>query len=173
MTALAGGPTLGLAEAAKVCGVSVSTLRRKRPDLEANGAVQTDKGWRIPVTALIALDLMSRTTDAPHETHHETPVTPAMTPPLDALSEELDALRSKLAAAEQRAAVAEAVAAERERLIQSQAMALRMLGAGASEPREEAHDSRQENVPDTQLAKPEPRPTLWSRITGARRQQSS
>lgn len=134
MTALAGGPTLGLAEAAKACGVSVSTLRRKRPDLEANGAVQTDKGWRIPVTALIALGLMSRTTDTPHETHHETPATPVMKPQSDALTEELDALRSKLAAAEQRAAVAEAVAAERERTIQSQAMALRMLEAGASKP---------------------------------------
>lgn len=134
MTPLAGGPTLGLAEAAKACGVSVSTLRRKRSDLKANGAVQTDKGWRIPVTALIALDLMSRTTDAPHETHHKTPVAPIMTPPSDVLKEELDALRSKLAAAEQRAAVAEAVAAERERTIESQAMALRMLEAGVSKP---------------------------------------
>lgn len=173
MTALAGGPTLGLAEAAKACGVSVSTLRRKRPDLEANGAVQTEKGWRIPVTALIALGLMGRTSDAPHDAHPETPVMPTMTPPRDALTEELDALRSRLADAEQRAAVAEAVAAERERMIQSQAMALRMLGAGAPEHREDAHDVRQNDVPDTPSARPDPRPTLWSRLTGARRQQSA
>jgi hypothetical protein len=54
----------------------------------------------------------------------------------DTLTGELDTLRSQLAAAEQRAAVAEeraagalAVAAERERVIQTQAMALRMLEA--------------------------------------------
>jgi hypothetical protein len=129
----AGVPTLGLAEAAKACGVSVSTLRRKRPELEVHGAAQTAKGWRIPVTALIAIGLMGRTTDAHHESRHDTPTTPSMTPamtaPVEALTGELEALRAKLAAAEQRAAVAEAVAAERERVIQTQAMALRMLEA--------------------------------------------
>jgi septal ring factor EnvC (AmiA/AmiB activator) len=47
----------------------------------------------------------------------------------DVLMGELDALRVKLAEAEQRAAVAEAIATERERIIQTQAMALRMLEA--------------------------------------------
>jgi hypothetical protein len=120
---------LGLAEAAKACGVSVSTLRRKRPELEANGAAQTAKGWRIPVTALIALGLMDRTTDTRHESQHDTPMTPTTTAPGDALTGELDALRAALAVAEQRAAVAEAIAAERERVIQTQATALRMLEA--------------------------------------------
>lgn len=122
-----GGPTLGLAEAAKACGVSVSTLRRKRPELTAHGAAQTANGWRIPVTALIALGLMDRTTDARHESQHDSPLAPITTAPAEALKGELDALRAQLAAAEQRAAVAEAVAAERERTIQTQAMALRML----------------------------------------------
>jgi hypothetical protein len=127
----AGVPTLGLAEAAKACGVSVSTLRRKRTELAAHGAAQTATGWRIPVTALIALGLMGRTSDTPHESRHDTPVTPTMaaatTASDDALAGELDALRIKLAEAEQRAAVAEAIAVERERIIQAQAMALRML----------------------------------------------
>jgi hypothetical protein len=109
---------MGLAEAAKACGVSVSTLRRKRTDLEAHGAAQTASGWHIPVTALIALGLMERVT-AP----------PSSDTPSDTLTGEVDALRSQLAAAEQRAAVAEAIAAERERIIQTQAMALRMLEA--------------------------------------------
>lgn len=126
-----GVPTLGLAEAAKACGVSVSTLRRKRPELAAHGAAQTAKGWRIPVTALIALGLMGRTSDTHQESRHDTPSIPAMTASTtgadDALAGELDALRAKLANAEQRAAVAEAVAAERERIIEAQAMALRML----------------------------------------------
>jgi hypothetical protein len=125
----AGGPTLGLAEAAKACGISVSTLRRKRPELAAHGAAQTANGWRIPVTALIALGLMDRTTDTRHETRHDTPMTPTTTAPTDALTAQLDALRTALADAERRAAVAEAVAVERERTIQTQAMALRMLEA--------------------------------------------
>lgn len=123
----AGVPTLGLAEAAKVCGVSVSTLRRKRPELAAHGAAQTATGWRIPVTALISLGLMGRTSDAHHEARHDTPTTATTRVVDDVLTGELDALRAKLAEAEQRAAVAEAVAAERERVIQTQAMALRML----------------------------------------------
>lgn len=129
VTPPAGVPTLGLAEAAKACGVSVSTLRRKRPELAAQGAAQTATGWRIPVTALIALGLMDRTTDARHDGRHDTHMTPITTAPSDALTAQLDALRTALAAAEQRAAVAEAVAAERERTIQTQAMALRMLEA--------------------------------------------
>lgn len=109
---------MGLAEAAKACGISVSTLRRKRTDLEAHGAAQTASGWHIPVTALIALGLMERVTAPPS---HDTPS--------GTLTGEIDTLRSQLAAAEKRAAVAEAIAAERERVIQTQAMALRMLEA--------------------------------------------
>lgn len=129
----AGVPTLGLAEAAKACGVSVSTLRRKRTELAAHGAAQTATGWRIPVTALISLGLMGRTSDAHHETRYDTPTRTSMTATTrvadDVLTGELDALRMKLAEAEQRAAVAEAVAAERERIIEAQAMTLRMLEA--------------------------------------------
>jgi hypothetical protein len=77
---------------------------------------------------------MDRTTDARHESQHDTPMTPTTTAPGDALTAQLDALRTALADAERRAAVAEAVAAERERMIQMQAMALRMLEAGTSKP---------------------------------------
>lgn len=114
----AGVPLMGLAEAATACGVSVSTLRRKRGELKELGAAETARGWQIPVTALITLGLMDRVTDPP-----------SYDAPSDTLTGELDALRAQLAAAEQRAAVAEAVAAERERVIQTQAMALRMLEA--------------------------------------------
>jgi hypothetical protein len=94
----------------------VSTLRRKRTQLKELGAAETARGWQIPVTALISLGLMDRVTAPPSDDA-----------PSDALTGELEALRTALAAAEQRAAVAEAVAAERERMIQTQAMALRML----------------------------------------------
>lgn len=111
-----GVPLMGLAEAASACGVSVSTLRRKRGELKELGAAETARGWQIPVTALITLGLMDRVTEPPS---HDAPS--------DGLTGELDALRSALADAERRAAVAEAIAAERERIIQTQAMALRML----------------------------------------------
>jgi hypothetical protein len=124
-------PVLGLAQAAKACGVSESTIRRKRPELLAAGATQDSRGWRIPVPALIQLGLMDRTTapdapDSPPVAAQEAVTTPATQTPMEPL---LEALREKLAAAEQRAAVAEAIAEERERIIAVQAQALRMLEA--------------------------------------------
>jgi hypothetical protein len=135
-----GTPFLSLAEAAKASGVSVSTIRRKRPELKELGAAETAKGWQIPVTALITLGLMDRVTAPLHEAPSPAQVKSIMTPPPDAPSDsplqELEALRkgqadllAKLADAERRAAVAEAVATERERIIQTQATALRMLEA--------------------------------------------
>jgi hypothetical protein len=181
MTPPVGVPTLGLAEAAKACGVSVSTLRRKRPELTANGAAQTANGWRIPVTALIALGLMGRTTDAHHESRHDTPVIPAMkattTGASDALAGELDALRIKLAEAEQRAAVAEAIAAERERIIQTQAMALRMLEAtkapapavpGAAAPAPTEGTATAPSAPDTTKDRPSKPVPLFRRLLSRR-----
>jgi hypothetical protein len=150
---------MGLAEAASACGVSVSTLRRKRGELKELGAAETARGWQIPVTALITLGLMDRVTEPP-----------SSDAPSDTLTGELEALRAKLAAAEQRAAVAEAVAAERERVIQTQAMALRMVeasktpapatpGADASTPPE--GPATVPSAPDTDTTRgrpPEPAP---------------
>lgn len=120
----------------------MSTLRRKRPQLKELGAAETAKGWQIPVTALITLGLMDRVTAPPQATPTTSTVKGVTTPPIDAPndapSEELEALRAaqaelreKLADAEKRAAVAEARAEERERVIQTQASALRMLEASA------------------------------------------
>lgn len=126
---------VGLAEAARVAGVSASTIRRRRTELEALGAVQGPKGWQIPIPALIELGLMARTTAPdeviPPETSHETPVEGVMT---GSTESEVEALRGALAAAELRAAVAEAVAQERERIIEAQAQALRMLEAPRGVP---------------------------------------
>lgn len=128
-------PVVGLAEAARMCGVSVSTVRRKREELSEYGAAQTSKGWQIPIPALIATGLMQRTTPPPAtpsaetvDTLHDTPAPSGD----DALQMELEALRSQLVDAERRAAVAEAVAAERERIIEAQQTSLRMLETGAS-----------------------------------------
>lgn len=127
-------PALGFAAAAKACGISESTLRRKRPELLAAGARQTPKGWSIPIPVLVELGLMDRTTapdavTAPGSAQ-ESHLGPAVTAPgLAEMEPLMTALREKLADAEMRAAVAEAVAAERERIIEAQAQTLRMLEA--------------------------------------------
>lgn len=134
---------MGLAEAAKACGVSVSTLRRKRDQLKELGAAQTASGWQIPVTALIGAGLMERVTPPPT---HDTPD--------DGVKGELEALRLALAEAERRAAVAEAIATERERIIQTQAMALRMLEAGGK-----TTEAKVEPEPTTAVTEVPPAPT--------------
>ena len=45
-------------KAADVAGVSVSTLRRWRTELEEAGATITSAGWQVPMTALIAVGLI-------------------------------------------------------------------------------------------------------------------
>lgn len=146
MTATNSPPVLGLAQAAKAAGVSESTLRRRRGELKEHGATQTDKGWRIPIPALVSLGLMPATTPAEAGRGPERPaeslVEPSTTPDQSsALTARVEALQRQLAEAEQRAAVAEAVLVERERIleerertIQVQDMALRMLEAPVKAP---------------------------------------
>ncbi|PQZ85455.1 hypothetical protein CQ018_19720 [Arthrobacter sp. MYb227] len=120
---------MGLAEAAKACGVSVSTIRRRKDILLSAGARITSTGWQIPIPALVSSGLMGGTTPPP-----DVSVTPATVSPVgipdDMVIQELESLRARLVDAERRAAVAEAQAVERERVIQVQATALRMLEAG-------------------------------------------
>ena len=126
-------PTMGLAQAAKACNVSVSTLRRRKEILLQAGATITEKGWQIPIPALVSLGVLASTT-APPEASPEAAVEPPTTPPSETPGSQalavVETLRSKLAEAEMRAQVAEAIAAERERIIETQAMALRMLEGG-------------------------------------------
>ncbi|GAA4375598.1 hypothetical protein GCM10023166_26910 [Paeniglutamicibacter cryotolerans] len=128
---------MGLAEAARKCGVSVSTLRRRKDALVDAGATVSDKGWQIPIPALVSLGFLGSTTPPP-DAPVTTAVQPATTPPADIPRDtslvELESLRARLADAERRAEVAEAVATERERTIQVQAVALRMLEVGTPAP---------------------------------------
>jgi hypothetical protein len=129
---------VGLAEAARVCGVSVATVRRRRTILEGLGAQVTPSGWVIPISALISCGLMPPTTppDTPSLRRMAGGTAPLEGTPVGTPQEtpELVELRSQLAAAERRAAVAEAVAAERERVIEAQALTLRMIEAAPATP---------------------------------------
>lgn len=149
---------MGLTQAAKACGVSVSTLRRRKEHLVAAGTKITDQGWLIPIPALVSLGYLSSTTPATDTSPGKTvtpPVEPPLTspviPPAETSSNEVEKLRTKLAEAETRAQVAEAISAERERIIQVQATALRMLERGTSDtPTKIAL----EGVPDTPSVTP-------------------
>ncbi|MEU9457160.1 hypothetical protein [Streptomyces sp. NPDC048277] len=144
------GPVLGLKEASKVATVSLSTLRRRKDELVAAGATVTDDGWQIPISALVSLGLMDRVTpgesgdhsgDTVSATQPDGSPTPSDTRDISDVVAEIEKIRARLedaerraSQAEQRAAVAEAVAVERDRLIEHQERALRMLEAGSRPP---------------------------------------
>lgn len=158
---------MGLTQAAKACGVSVSTLRRRKDQLVAAGTKITDKGWQIPIPALVSLGYLSGTTPAsdtppqkPMTPPVEHPLTSPVMPPVEIPSNELETLRLKLVEAETRAQVAEAISAERERIIQVQATALRMLERGTSDtptkkPAEGVPDTPSDTPLDTPVTPPE------------------
>ena len=135
-------------EAAQVAGVSVSTLRRRRDDLVAAGAVIDPAGWQVPITALIAAGLL------PGEGQHDTPTTgtprtaPGSGPAVSSgegdtaqhqhelrqLQERVQELVDEVGHWRRRAEVAEARAEERGRSLEtlrianeSERLALRML----------------------------------------------
>lgn len=135
-------------EAAQVAGVSVSTLRRRRNDLIAAGAVIDPAGWKVPITALIAAGLI------PGEGQHDTSTTgtprtaPGPGPAVSSGQEDTAQLQHELRRLQERvqelveeaghwrrrAEVAEARAEERGRSLEtlrianeSERLALRML----------------------------------------------
>lgn len=113
---------LSLKQAAEVAGVSVATMRRKRLQLQAVGAVCEPDGWHVSTAHLAAVGLLDRVTA-------EQQGVSTMAPPLIPPQGEIEALRGRLAEAEKRAAIAEAVAAERLVTIEAQRQALRLLEA--------------------------------------------
>ncbi len=111
---------LGLKEASRVTGISLSTLRRRRSDLRKAGATQhADGTWSIPVHTLITLGMLDKV--GPHS--------PAPTErPSDAPTwDQVASLRDQLTDARQRAAVAEAIAHERGNALDDARRAMRML----------------------------------------------
>jgi hypothetical protein len=126
-------------EAAKAAGISTSTLRRKKAALLEAGAVISDTGWQVPMTALIAAGLIPGEGEGP---------TRADTPPQHEQSHETATLRERIAELEHqvselrhRAEVAEAIAAERQQTLdvlrvanESERMALRMLTGRVEAP---------------------------------------
>lgn len=131
--ATGGPPCVGLREAARVSGVSVATVRRRREQLIELGATVQPSGWVIPIPALVGVGLLDRVsppdTDSTSrgDTVHGTPSVSPPGIPVDIPSPEVEELRREVAELRRRAEVAEAVAAERQVTIDAQAMALRAI----------------------------------------------
>ena len=125
------GPVLTLKEAARIEGAaSISTIRRRLPELEALGAVRSAAGWQIPIAALHQLGLI------PGVTPPRGSMTPQVTPPFETPVEpsEIEALRREVEELRRRAEVAEARAEERGNALADARMALRAIEAGSSTP---------------------------------------
>lgn len=130
---------LSLHRAARVCGVSLSTLRRRKPELQAHGAVVDPSGWRIPASALLALGLIatldSAATLVPAVAETAAKPSPGATGssaiPAQ-LVDEIAELQRQLIEARHRAELAEALAAERLAALDSERLVLRILSGRAS-----------------------------------------
>ena len=116
-------------QAAAVCGVSLRTVQRKIPQLEAAGAYKDAAGqWHIPVAAMRAAGLSPGRPSAPDadsDTGLRQRDNDGAT--LSQLQKEVAELRRRAEVAEALAAERERVLAERDRVIEAQARTLLML----------------------------------------------
>ena len=175
-------------EAADVAGVSVSTLRRRRPELEEAGATITSTGWQVPMTALIAVGLIHG--EGFHTASQAGPSTRAAQPSEEPentgrLLQRVRELEAEVQEWRRRAEVAEARAEERRRALdalqianETERMALRMLTGQSShtpqtptalEPAHRAPVAEPEASPESATPAPsqEPRRGFFSRIFSA------
>ncbi|RYI20324.1 hypothetical protein EVU97_14820 [Dermacoccus sp. 147Ba] len=151
----------GLAEVARLCGVSLSTVNRKVGKLRDFGAEKDSDGvWHVPVTAIegvgwkIKADMPRHATpDMPVTRSDMSPETLEIRAQLDSLREELATLRGRLVAAEAAAEKWQMIAAERLQNLDDLRLAQRLLEARNVEPAPE-----QESTPAP--AEPE-QPAIW------------
>lgn len=139
-------PGYGLAEAARICGVSKPTVRRRKAALVRAGAVADETGWVIPPRALVAVGLLEGVPEAPVPSSRSlspvtrlpvaVPATPADTPAGtgDVVGDaRVAALEAEVAVLRERLAAAEARAEERDRCLRTLETALAGLaGPGRS-----------------------------------------
>lgn len=181
-----------LRRAAEVAGVSMSTLRRRKKDLEAQGALISEAGWQVPITALEAVGLIKTTRpDTVQESAESAGMPPreaehaldgeALPKAEERIRElELEVIEQRhraelaevrLAAAEQRATAAEILAADRAETLKVERRML-MPGPSAYTPQPPQPQTSQETpaTPSTPPQEPqdraEVRPSWWKRTFG-------
>lgn len=147
-------PVLNVQQAAAAAGVSRSTIYRHLETLMEHGATRDATGTRIPFSALIGAGLASRT--SPPEASPATRAASRETRPATAETGTERELRERLAEAEARIreleharALAEAIAVERNRVIEVQSRALRLLEAGPAVSHGETTDMSHETESET------------------------
>lgn len=153
-------------QAAQVAGISVSTLRRRRAELEAAGAVISSDGWKVPITSLEALGLMHSSASA--SAAPSSSPAPKENPDSGALREAQERIRELEAEnveLRHRADMAEAIARERLDALNAERLALRMIVASPSTPYVTGHEEN--NIPGfsspRDLNASAARPSWWRR----------
>lgn len=157
-------PTVGLAQAAKMCNVSVSTMRRRKETLQQYGATVSDTGWVIPISSLVASGLMPSTTppesaaSGGRGTYHEPPAETGVEARIADLEKRLAEAERELAAERERSRqTVDKLLAAKDQVIETQRRVERLLGpAPEGEP---AHDFI---VPPAELKDAAPsKPRRW------------
>jgi len=137
------------AEAARETGVSRTTIMRKLAAGEFEQATKDDDGWRIPLDDLLAAGLNPGRPSPPVRGHDQSEVRT-----VSELSHQVELLRVQLAAAQQLAVEKDRLAAEKDRVIETQAQALRALEAAPSPPAQPSTAPPVES--ERQVSTPEP-----------------
>jgi|GEM_PF-6755068 len=125
-------------EAAKLCGVSLRTVQRKSAQLEAAGAWKDTSGqWHIPMAAMRTSGLTPGRPTGPDPTPRDTSVrqhdsSDSVTAIIARYRATEQNMAGQLAEWRRRAEVAEVQAAERQKIIEIQDRALRMLEEAAA-----------------------------------------
>lgn len=124
---------VGLAEVARLCGVSLSTVSRKVSKLRDFGAEKDSDGvWHVPVTAIEAVGWKLRADSGDTSRHVKGDVSvtaPDMSGEVSALREENADLRARLVRAEAEAEKWQMVAAERLQNLDDLRLSQRLLEA--------------------------------------------
>jgi len=123
---------LGLAEAARVCGVPLSLIRRHRDAGDLPGAYRDARGvWHVPVPDLRALGLLPPAPAAAiREPAPDHPEERAEAPALSTEQEEIQKLRTQVAVLRERLAAVQLIAKERGDRIADLRVIVRMLPRG-------------------------------------------
>ena len=137
---------LSLKEAAKVCGVSPQTVRRRRDRLESVGGIVSADGWHLTLDQLIAVGLTTKVRG-----DRETPP----------LHQRLEAAEARAALAEARAEKAEAVVTLQAQIIETQAQALRLIEASQTAPPVPAPEPEEPPAP---VLEEKSRKGFWARL---------
>ena len=125
---------VGLAEVARLCGVSLSTVNRKTTQLRDFGAEKDDDGvWHVPVTAIEAVGWKIKPDTSRHVTDDMAVTRPDMSDETAALRTENVELRAQLTRAEADAEKWQAIAAERALALEDMRRGQRLLEARNAE----------------------------------------